>query len=78
MAATPDTIERETKLQGMGVSRGRKEGDSLRWLSRLMWFTTNKAAADRYAALAVAILEPLAPGRELAMALVQKLLAGVK
>ena len=45
-----------------------KEGDSLRWLSRLMWFTTNKAAADRYAALAVAILEPLAPGRELAMA----------
>jgi len=25
MAATPDTIERETKLQGMGVSRGRKE-----------------------------------------------------
>ena len=32
------------------------------------WFTTNKAAADRYAAMAVAILEPLAPGRELAMA----------
>jgi DNA-binding CsgD family transcriptional regulator/tetratricopeptide (TPR) repeat protein len=45
-----------------------KEGDSLRWLSRLMWFTTNKAAADRYAAMAVAVLEPLAPGRELAMA----------
>ncbi|HTB87689.1 MAG TPA: AAA family ATPase [Steroidobacteraceae bacterium] len=45
-----------------------KEGDCLRWLSRLTWFTANKAAADRYAAMAVAILEPLAPGRELAMA----------
>ena len=45
-----------------------KEGDCLRWLSRLAWFTTDKAAADRYAAMAVAILEPLAPGRELAWA----------
>jgi predicted ATPase/DNA-binding CsgD family transcriptional regulator len=45
-----------------------KEGDALRWLSRLAWFTTNKAAADRYAAMAVATLEPLAPGRELAWA----------
>jgi tetratricopeptide (TPR) repeat protein len=45
-----------------------KEGDNLRWLSRLAWFTTNKGAADRYAAMAVALLEPLAPGPELAMA----------
>jgi DNA-binding CsgD family transcriptional regulator len=45
-----------------------KEGDCLRWLSRLAWFTTNKAATDRYAAMAVAILEPLPPGRELAWA----------
>jgi len=45
-----------------------KEGDCLRWLSRLTWFTTNKAAADRYAAMAVALLERLAPGRELAWA----------
>jgi DNA-binding CsgD family transcriptional regulator len=45
-----------------------KEGDCLRWLSRLAWFTTDKAAADRYAAMAVALLEPLAPGRELAWA----------
>ena len=45
-----------------------KEGDCLRWLSRLTWFTTDKAAADRYAAMAVALLEPLAPGRELAWA----------
>ena len=45
-----------------------KEGDCLRWLSRLAWFTTDKAAADRYAAMAVATLEPLVPGRELAWA----------
>jgi predicted ATPase/DNA-binding CsgD family transcriptional regulator len=45
-----------------------KEGNCLRWLSRLAWFTTDKAAADRYAAMAVAVLEPLVPGRELAMA----------
>jgi predicted ATPase/DNA-binding CsgD family transcriptional regulator len=45
-----------------------KEGDCLRWLSRLSWFTTDKGAADRYAAMAVAILEPLTPGAELAMA----------
>ncbi|HWA44863.1 MAG TPA: AAA family ATPase [Hypericibacter adhaerens] len=45
-----------------------KEGDSLRWLSRLSWFNGQKAAAERYAAEAVAILEPLPRGRELAMA----------
>ena len=45
-----------------------KEGDCLRWLSRLAWFRGNKAAADRYAQEAVEALEPLAPGRELAMA----------
>jgi DNA-binding CsgD family transcriptional regulator len=45
-----------------------KEGDCLRWLSRLAWFSTDKLAADRYAAMAIAILEPLVPGRELAMA----------
>jgi DNA-binding CsgD family transcriptional regulator/tetratricopeptide (TPR) repeat protein len=45
-----------------------KEGESLRWLSRLKWFTTDKIAADRYAAMAVALLEALPPGRELAWA----------
>ena len=45
-----------------------KEGDNARWLSRLSWFRGDKAAADRYAAEAVALLEALPPGRELAMA----------
>jgi DNA-binding CsgD family transcriptional regulator len=45
-----------------------KEGDSLRWLSRLSWFNGQKAAAEEYAAQAVDNLESLPPGRELAMA----------
>jgi len=43
-------------------------GDNLRWMSRLSWFLGRKADADRFAREAVAILEPLPPGRELAMA----------
>lgn len=45
-----------------------REGDALRWLSRLQWFNANRAAADAYAAEAVTVLESLPPGRELAMA----------
>jgi DNA-binding CsgD family transcriptional regulator len=43
-------------------------GDGLRWLSRLYWFQGNKAMAERFAGEAIAALEPLSPGRELAMA----------
>src|SRR5260370_33883400 len=46
----------------------RKEGDALRWLSRLSWFNGRKAAAEAYASEAVTVLEQLPPGRELAMA----------
>jgi predicted ATPase/DNA-binding CsgD family transcriptional regulator len=45
-----------------------REGDNLRWLSRLSWFNGQKAAADYYAKLAVKILTALPPGPELAMA----------
>lgn len=45
-----------------------KVGDNLRWLSRLHWFNGQKAEAERYAAEAVEVLEPLATSRELAMA----------
>jgi DNA-binding CsgD family transcriptional regulator len=45
-----------------------KEGDCLRWLSRLSWFNGQTAAAESYAMAAVEVLEPLPPGRELAMA----------
>jgi DNA-binding CsgD family transcriptional regulator len=37
-------------------------------MSRLSWFLGDRAAADRHAADAVRTLEPLGPGRELAMA----------
>jgi DNA-binding CsgD family transcriptional regulator/tetratricopeptide (TPR) repeat protein len=45
----------------------RREGDTLRWLSRLAWFEGD-ADADRAAREAVELLEDLAPGPELAMA----------
>jgi DNA-binding CsgD family transcriptional regulator/tetratricopeptide (TPR) repeat protein len=45
-----------------------KEGDALRWLSRLSWFVGNAAQADDYCDAAVAILESLGPSEELASA----------
>ena len=45
-----------------------KEGDTLRWLSRLSWFTGRGADAKQYANEAIATLEALPPGPELAMA----------
>jgi DNA-binding CsgD family transcriptional regulator/tetratricopeptide (TPR) repeat protein len=47
---------------------GLAEGDARRWLSRLHWFQGQNAEAERFAAEAVAQLERLPPGRELAMA----------
>jgi predicted ATPase/DNA-binding CsgD family transcriptional regulator len=43
-------------------------GDDFRWLSRLYWFDGNKEQAEKYASEAIAILEPLPAGKELAMA----------
>ncbi len=41
---------------------------SQRWLSRLSWFLGQNEDSERYAVAAVATLEPLGPGRDLAMA----------
>jgi DNA-binding CsgD family transcriptional regulator/tetratricopeptide (TPR) repeat protein len=46
----------------------RERGDDERWLSRLSWFLGRGADAERYALRAVATLEPLGAGAELAMA----------
>ena len=46
----------------------RREGDTLRWLSRLAWFEGRGADAERAGREAVELLEGLAPGPELAMA----------
>ncbi len=45
-----------------------REGDSLRWLSRLSWFSGRRAEALDYGSQAVAILESAPAGPELAMA----------
>ena len=62
----------EARQVALGVWRASgdrlREGDTLRWLSRLNWFLGRRAEADRYAAEAVEVLERLSPGAELAMA----------
>jgi DNA-binding CsgD family transcriptional regulator/tetratricopeptide (TPR) repeat protein len=45
-----------------------KVGQSLRWLSRLHWWAGNRRAAETSAVRAIEVLEPLPPGRHLAMA----------
>ncbi|HEY0674099.1 MAG TPA: response regulator transcription factor, partial [Longimicrobiales bacterium] len=45
-----------------------REGDALRWLSRLAWFEGQRDQAAAYAIEAIRVLEPLGPSHELAMA----------
>ncbi|MEN3362582.1 MAG: hypothetical protein V7637_6564 [Mycobacteriales bacterium] len=45
-----------------------RQGDALRWLSRLAWFRGDSAEAERAAQEAVRLLERQPPGPELAMA----------
>jgi DNA-binding CsgD family transcriptional regulator/tetratricopeptide (TPR) repeat protein len=45
-----------------------KLGEGLRWLSRLQWWDGNRREAEAAAARAIAVLEPLPPGHQLAMA----------
>jgi DNA-binding CsgD family transcriptional regulator len=45
-----------------------QEGENLRWLSRLAWFNGDSARAEVAGARAVALLETLPPGPQLAMA----------
>ena len=63
------SVAREKALavwRSLGLRR--KEGDALRWLSRLSLFNGRKVAAEGYASEAVTVLEQLPAGRELAMA----------
>jgi DNA-binding CsgD family transcriptional regulator/tetratricopeptide (TPR) repeat protein len=45
-----------------------KVGENLRWLSRVLWFTGRNAEAEQAAREALAVLEALPPGGQLAMA----------
>jgi DNA-binding CsgD family transcriptional regulator len=51
-----------------GAGDRERVGASLRWLSRLHWWDGNRQGAEAAAARAIAVLEELAPGHELAMA----------
>jgi len=62
----------EAKREALQIWRANgvtpKEGDALRWLSRLSWFLGRRSEAERYAAEAVVVLEPQPQSPELAMA----------
>ena len=45
-----------------------KEGENLRWLSRMLWYAGQNAEAERAGLAALAVLESLPPGAQLAMA----------
>jgi tetratricopeptide (TPR) repeat protein len=50
------------------LGRAEKVGSGLRWMSRLHWMLGRSDESHAYAARAVDTLEPLPPGRDLAMA----------
>ena len=50
------------------LSIRQKQGDNLRWMSRLVWFLGRKDESEGYAVEAVRILEDVPPSPELAMA----------
>ena len=66
----------EEALRAMGAAlelhrasgNNRKQGDALRWLSRLSYLAGDRAAADDFGRQAAELLAPLPPGPELAMA----------
>lgn len=62
-----ETHERALECRRAAGDR-RKEGDSLRALSRILWCTGRIVDAERRAGEAVGLLEQLPPSRELAMA----------
>lgn len=63
LEARRQALERYRKL-----GDGLREGDQQRWISRLAWFAGNNDGAEAAATEAVALLEPIGPTRELAMA----------
>lgn len=62
-----ETCQQAVRLRESLGERIRR-GDDLRWLSRFLWFAGNNAEAERSATRAVAALEEMPPGRELAAA----------
>ncbi len=63
-------IEAQSHARQLHQAQGNtaKEGDSLRWLSRLAYLVGDREAADAFGEQAVALLETVPAGPELAMA----------
>jgi predicted ATPase len=49
------------------LGESQKEGENLRWLSRLHWFLGHNAEAERYAQASLEVLQTQPPGLQLAM-----------
>ena len=58
----------EALLLWRQVGDAAREGDTLRWLSRLAWFEGRRDEASAHGAAAIEVLEPLGVSHELAMA----------
>ena len=62
----------EAREQALAIWRAagdaRREGDNLRWLSRLLWMAGRNRDAEKVGHQAIAVLGALSPGPELAMA----------
>jgi len=62
----------QARREALGIwkqlGKKRRQGDNLRWMSRLTWFLGRTTEAEGFGIEAVTILESLPPGPELAMA----------
>jgi tetratricopeptide (TPR) repeat protein/type II secretory pathway predicted ATPase ExeA len=66
----PEALEAGQAALRIREAAGDQErvGEGLRWLSRLHWWAGRRAEAEAAAGRAIAVLETLEPGRQLAMA----------
>jgi DNA-binding CsgD family transcriptional regulator/tetratricopeptide (TPR) repeat protein len=66
----PEAVEARRAALELREAAGDRErvGEGLRWLSRLHWWNGNRQEAEAAAARAIAVLETLPPGHQLAMA----------
>jgi DNA-binding SARP family transcriptional activator/DNA-binding CsgD family transcriptional regulator len=65
-----DAVSARQAALGLREAAGDQErvGEGLRWLSRVSWWAGRRKEAEAAAARAIAVLETLPPGRQLAMA----------
>ena len=66
---SPEAVSARQAAVELREAAGDREqvGEGLRWLSRLHWWDGNRQAAEAAAARAIAVLETMPPGHQLAM-----------